>query len=214
MPVGNWARFAELRIMGEIHGQQTVNVFHCATDLVANDEGTLNTVLLALAEAMRDCVVEFLLPAVTSDWRFVRTDAKEISPTKTDPIVVSGTTAQVGELSAASHSFAASLVLLRTGTGRRRGLGKKFLPPPGEGQTANSLIDEPTLVLLAAFTACVAAKFMGAAPESNWHLGVLSHKDLIDPQGNGIQGAFRVVSSINISPEAAVMRSRRRGHGN
>jgi len=199
--------------VGEIHGQQTVNVLHFGTDLVANDTGQLNTVLLQLAEAMRDCVVEFLLPAVSSDWRFVRTDAKEIFPTQTDPIVVSGTPAQVGELSAASHSFAASLVNVHTGIGGRRGRGKMFLPPPGEGQTANSLIDEPTLVLLAAFTACVATKFMGAAPESDWHYGVLSSKDLNHVPAN-FNTAFRVAASLNISAEAAVMRSRRRGHGN
>lgn len=213
MPPGNWVRGAQLRIIGEIHGQQTVNVLHLGTDTVADDPGSLNTVLLALAEAMRDCVVEFLLPAVTSDWRFVRTDAKEIFPTQTDPIVVSGTPAQVGELSAASHSFAASLVNLRSGQGGKRGRGRIFLPPPGEGQTANSLIDEPTLVLIAAFTACVAAKFMGAAPETPWHLGILSHKDLTT-LGGTFNNSFRVVASINPSAEAAVMRSRRRGHGN
>lgn len=212
MPVGDWARGAQCRIVGEIHGQQTVNVMHFVTDQVANDQGQLNTILLQLAEAMRDCVVEFLLPAVTSDWRFVRTDAKEIHPTKTDPIVVSGTPAQVGELSAASHSFAASLVNVRSGIGGRRGRGKIFLPPCGEGQTANSLIDEPTLVLLAAFTACVATKFMGTTPESEWHLGILSSKDL-KAAGGTFNGAFRLADSLNISAEAAVMRSRRRGHG-
>lgn len=213
MPVGNWARGAQVRIVGEIHGQQTVNVLHMGTDLIANDEGTLNTVLLQLAEAMRDCVVEFLLPAVTSDWRFVRTDAKEIFPQPTDPIVVSGTTAQVGQLGPASVSFAASLVNLHTGSGGRKGRGRIFLPPAGEGQTANSLLDEPTLVLIAAFTACVATKFMGANPDSSWHLGVLSQKDMAGNAAN-FNTAFRVVASINPSAECAVMRSRRRGHGN
>jgi hypothetical protein len=213
MPVGNWARGAQLRIVGELHGQQTINVLHLGTDEVANDAGTLNEVLLQLATAMRDCVVEFLLPAVTQDWRFVRTDAKEIFPTATDPIVVSGTPGQVGELGVTSVSFAASLATLRSGQGGRRGRGRVFLPPAGEAQTAASLIDEPTLVLLAAFTACVATKFMGANPESNWHLGVLSAKDLNKVPAN-FNTAFRVVSSINLSAEVAVMRSRRRGHGN
>lgn len=213
MPVGNWARGAQLRIVGEIHGQQTVNVMHLGTDLVANDQGQINAILLALAEAMRDCVIEFLLPAVTSDWRFVRTDAKEVFPTQTDPIVVSGTPANVGQLTPASHSFAASLVNIRSGFDGRRGRGKMFLPPPGEGQVANSLIDEPTLVLLAAFLACVGAKFMGAAPESNWHLGVLSQKDLAGNLAN-FNNSFRLAASLSPSADCAVMRSRRRGHGN
>ena len=212
MPPGNWARGARLTIEGEIHGQQTVNVLHFGTDIVANDEGQLNTILLQLAQAMRDCVVEFLLPAVSSDWRFIRTTAREISPTKTDPLIASGITSNVGELGVASHSFAASLVQIRTGAGGRSGQGRMFLPPPGEGQTANSLIDEPTLVLLAAFTACVATKFMGASPESNWHLGILSQKTYQNTPGN-FNSSFRVAVSLNLSQEAAVMRSRRRGNG-
>jgi hypothetical protein len=172
----------------------------------------LNQVLLNLAEAIRDCVVEFLLPAVTSDWRFVRTDAKEIYPTASDPIIASGTPANVGELSPTSVSFASSLVNFRSGQGGRKGRGRIFLPPAGEAETQNSLIDDPTLVLIAAFTACVAAKFIGAAPESDWHLGILSQKDLSGIGGN-FNNSFRVVTSINPSAEVAVMRSRRRGHG-
>lgn len=212
MPTGNWARGAQGRLIGEIHGQDTVNVWHFGTDLVADDEGELNTILLGLATAIRDCVIEFLLPAVTADWRFVRADAKLIYPTPGDPIIASPIGNNVGQLGPASHSFAASLMQIRTGGGGRSGQGRSYLPPPGESNTANSLIDEPTLVLLAAFTACVGAKFMGSSPESNWNIGVLSQKLLNNTPGNFNQ-AFRVAASINLSQEAAIMSSRRRGNG-
>ena len=212
MPVNNWARGAQCRIIGELHGQQTVNVMHFGTDLVANDQGEVNTILLALVEAMRDCVVQFLLPSVTSDWRFVRTEAQMVFPTKTDPILATGTPLQVGELSPTSVSFSAMLVNIRSGFGGRRGRGKIFLPPPGESEIQTSLIDEPTLVLLAAFTACVAAKFMGAAPESEWHLGILSIKDAGTPQA-GFNAGFRLAASLNPSATVAKMGSRKVNHG-
>lgn len=212
MPVNNWARIAQVRIIGSIHGQQTVNVMYFGTDLVANDAGELNAILVALAEAMRECILDFLLPAVTSDWRFVRVDAKEIFPTQTDPVVATGTPANVGQLSPASAPFLASLVNIRSGFGGRRGRGRMFLPPPGETQTTSGLIDDPTLVLIAAFLACVAAKFMGADPDSDWHLGVFSVKDF-KAVGGSANGAFRLAASLN--PNAAISRmgSRAFGHG-
>lgn len=207
-----WAAGAQARIVGQVHGQETVNVLHFATNTVINDQGTLDTLLLQLAEAIRDCVVEFLLPAVTSDWRFVQTDAKRIYPAVSDPILVTGVPANVGELSPTSVSFVSSLVNIRTGQGGRSGRGKMFLPPPGEGEIINSLVDAPTLVLIAAFTACVATKFMGANPETDWHLGVLSRKTLT-AVGGSFDTAFQIATSLNPNASIAIMSSRKVGKG-
>jgi len=87
-----------------------------------------------------------------------------------------------------------------------------FLPPAGEAQIAQSTIDGPTLVLIAAFTACVATKFMGADPETPWHLGILSQKDLSGIGGN-FDNSFRIATSLNPVADCAVMRSRRKGRG-
>lgn len=208
-----WAGGAQARIIGELHGQQTVNVLHFGTnDALITDNGTLDQILLQLAEAIRDCVVEFLLPAVTQDWRFIRTEAKRIFPSATDPIIATGVPENIGELGPTSVSFASSLVTVRSGFNGRRGRGRMFLPPPGEPQIADSLVDGPTLVLLAAFTACVATKFMGANPTTPWHFGILSKKQLASVGGT-FDGAFVQASSINLNAAVAVMRSRRRGHG-
>jgi hypothetical protein len=207
-----WSGGAQARIIGRIHGQETVNVLHFATNSVINDQGSLDTLLLQLAEALRDCVVEFLLPAVTQDWTFVQTDAKRIAPSTSDPILATGVPGNVGQLGVASFSFASTLVNVRTGQGGKSGRGRMFLPPAGEAQTQNSLVDGPTLVLIAAFTACVATKFMGANPETDWHLGVLSRKKLT-AVGGSFDTAFQIATSLNPVAEAAIMSSRKVGRG-
>jgi hypothetical protein len=208
-----WVGLAQCRIVGELHGQTTVNVFHLGTNNAAlDDPSQLDTILLALAQAMRDCVVEFLLPAVTSDWRLVQVDARRILPTPGDPVLDTGSSSDVGELSPTSVSFAASLMSIRTGGGGRSGRGRVFLPPAGEAQIAASTIDGPTLALLAAFAACVATKFMGANPTSGWTLGVLSQK-LLKAVGGNMNNAFRVAVSLNPVADVKRMSSRQKGKG-
>jgi hypothetical protein len=207
-----WARGAECRIIGELHGQQTVNVLHFATNEVVSDPSSLDTLLLTLAEAMLACVIETLLPAVSIDWKAVKVDAKAIYPTPSDPVIATADAGSVGELGVTSVSFASSLVTLRTGTGVRRGRGRIFLPPPGEAQVTASAIDPGTLTLITAFCTCVAGKFLGASPTTDWRLGVLSRKDLSGVGGN-FDNSFRIVTQLSPVADLAVMRSRRKGHG-
>jgi len=208
-----WVAGAQARIVGEIHGQQTVNVMHFGTNFAIADQGALDTILLQLASAMLTCVIDTLLPAVTQDWKVVFCDAKRIYPVNSDPIVATAPANSVGELSVSSVSFASTLVHVRTGGGGRRGRGLVFLPPPGETEIAQSGIDNPTLVLLAAFLACVADKFMGINPTSpDWTLGVLSRATLGGIIGN-FDNSFRPATSLNPVANLAVMRTRKKGHG-
>lgn len=207
-----WVAGAQARIIGVIHGQQTVNVMHFATNDAIEDEGALDTILLALATAIGECVVDTLLPAVSQDWTFQKADARRIYPTPSDPIIYTAPGGSVGELGVSSVSFAASLLNIRTGGGGRRGRGRVFLPPAGEAQIANSAIDGPTLVLLAAFAACVATKFMGADPDTPWHLGVYSRKNDSEVGGT-FDNSFRVATQLSPVANVAVMGSRKIGHG-
>lgn len=207
-----WVAGAQGRIIGEIHGQQTVNVMNFATNDQIADEGNLDTILLALAEAILDCALTTLLPATTVDWKLVRCDAKRIYPTPSDPIIATAPANSVGALSASSASFIASLISVRTGGGGRRGRGRMFLPPAGEGQIAQSAIDGPTLVLLTAFAACMAGKFLGGSPSTPWRLGVYSRKNDAAATGT-FDNSFRIATSLNPVADVAVMRSRRKGHG-
>jgi hypothetical protein len=203
---------ARLRIIGELHGQTTVNVMHFGSHDIVDDPNQLNALLLQLAEAMAECITTVLLPAVTADWRYVRVEAQSIHPNLSDPVVATGVPENVGTLSAASASFLSSLVHVHTGIDGRKGRGRIFLPPPGEAETQNSLVDGPTLVLLAAFLACVATKFMGADPDTSWHFGVLSTKDL-KAVGGSFNTAFREAISLNPKAEISLMSSRKVGRG-
>jgi len=203
---------AQCRIIGEIHGQQTVNVMHFVTHDSIDDEGALDTILLALATAMLECVLTTLLPAVTSDWKCIRTDAKRISPAASDPQIATAPADSVGELSATSASFISSLVNVRTGGGGRQGRGRIFLPPAGEGEIANSALDGPTLILITAFLTCVAEKFMGASPTTPWHLVILSRKHL-SGVGATYDNSVREVTSLNPVADVAVLGSRKKGRG-
>ena len=209
-----WARGAELRVIGEIHGSQTVNVWHLATNEVIDDDpDNLDDVLLQLATAMLQCIVEQLLPAVTIDWRIDRCEAKYIYPFASDPIVATANTGSVGQLSPASASFEAVLVNLRTGGGGKSGRGKKFLPPPGEQGVAASLVDPGVLLDIIAFLTCVAGKFTGANPSTFWRLGVLSQKILNQTLGGGFDNAFRLVTQMTPSSNLSLLSSRKKGTG-
>lgn len=207
-----WVAGAQARIIGEIHGQQTVNVMHFATNSAISDGGALDVLLLQLAEALLACVIDTLLPAVSVDWKVIKCDAKRISPAVSDPILATAPADSVGELGVSSVSFTSSLVNLRTGGAGRRGRGRVFLPPAGEAQIANSSIDGPTLILITEFLTCVAGKFLGSGATTDWRLGVLSQKTL-SGVGGTFDNSFREVTSLNPVADVAVMRSRRKGHG-
>lgn len=207
-----WVAGAQARIIGELHGQQTVNVMHFATNDQIADEGSLDTILLQLAEALLDCAITTLLPATTVDWKLVKCDAKRIYPTPSDPIVATAPANSVGSLGVTSASFLASLITVRTGGGGRRGRGRIFLPPAGEANIAQSAIDAPTLVLLTAFAACVAGKFLGSGPSTPWRLGVYSRTNDKASAGT-FDNSFRIATSLNPVADVACMRSRRKGHG-
>lgn len=207
-----WVAGAQARIHGELHGQQTVNVLNFATNSSILDGPALDALLLALAQALLDCVITTLLPAVTVDWRAVSCDAKRIYPVVSDPIIATAAAGQVGTRGVTSVSFAASLLSLRTGGGGRKGRGRLFLPPPGEAEIAQSSIDAPTLAAIAAFAACLAGKFTGASPSTAWRLGVLS-RVTAGPTLAAFDTGFRQVTQLSPVQDVACMRSRRKGHG-
>jgi len=201
--IRNFTTVAEVLVVGQIHGQETVNVYHFGRETPFNVDTILQD-LMDLAIALSVCITEKLLPAVSSDWHLVKLRARTIKGGESDEVELGVVGDPVGALSPASHSFAATLLNLKTGGGGRSGRGKKFLPPVGEAETSASSIDGPTLVLLAAFITCLVEKFLGNPPQAEWNLVVFSKKN----------DAAREVKSIVVNPNTAVMHSRRRGSGN
>lgn len=210
-----WNAHAVARLKGEIHGQQTVNVWHFATNTNVSDTSDV-ALLIALAAAIMQCVETVLLPAVTSDWNVTSVETQYIGTvianTTTDPIVQAPAGAGVGQLGPTSVSFAATLMQLRSGLKGKNGRGRSFMPPPGEAQIANSTIDDPTLTLFVAFMNCLLGKFVGSGATTDWRLGVYSRKI-----GGGIFGnfdaAFSEVKQLTVANKLAVIARRRVGHG-
>lgn len=209
-----WAHGAELTVKGRIHGSETNNVWHLATnDATFDNPNALNDALVALAEAMLACFVETFLPAVTAEWQLLSVDVRPIHPALGDPVSVAAPALSIGELGPSSVSFACTLVNLKTGGGGKSGRGRKFLPPPDEANMSQSLIDGPVLVQIGLFLACVAGKFLGASPSTPWRLGVYSPTKAKAAIGGGFDNAFRIVTSMAPSTTTAVLTSRKLGSG-
>jgi hypothetical protein len=120
--------------------------------------------------------------------------------------------AAVGELSPTSTSFLSTLLNIKTGGGGKRGRGKTFLPPVGEGEITSSSIDPGTVTLVLAFVTCVIGKFVGANKTTDWFFGVLSKKNL-NAAGGSFQTAFRKATTITVNNTVAKMGSRKKGVG-
>lgn len=211
-----WANGAQVRINGEIHGQQTVTVLHFATNTQELDISPPSPLLTALVEAVLDCILQTLLPAVTQDWRVISVDARYLhnvgAGVLTDPVIATAPANSVGTRGVTSVSFASSLVNLRTGVVGRRGRGKMFLPPAGEADITSSDLANDVLVLLAAFGTCMAGKFLGTSPSTVWRWGVYSRAI----GGNGpynFDTGLHLISQISPSAKVAVIARRKAGRG-
>lgn len=207
-----WARGARVRIIGRIHGSQTNNVLHFATNTVVNDGPNLDPLLLALATAVALCVIEQLLPAITSDWTFERVEAQSISPTISDAVVFTPNAGTIGTSPGTNVSFAASLVNLRSGVGGRSGRGKIFLPPAGDSVITESKLTQPPMDAIVAFLTCVAEKFHPVNGTEDWVFGILSRK-LLTGIGGSFDAAFHPVTQMAPNQIVAKMGSRKLGVG-
>lgn len=212
MPAGSWGHIAECRVVGEIHGSRTQNVYHFATDLTGWDAGFPPQPLVDLGAAMLTCIRTTLLPVVSVDWKLVHIETQAFFPVLTDTVITTALPTDVGQRGATNVSFCSLQFNLKTGVGGRRARGRKFLPPPGDGDITNSEIDDAVLLLLATFLLCIAEQFMGATPDSNWNLGVFSRKDATGVGANANTG-FRLVGSLNPVANPAVMGTRKRLRG-
>jgi len=207
-----YAFHAQVRIKGELHGQQTINVLNFATNTQINDPLDLPAFFKQLADDVSSCVQDQLLNAVTSDWRFLGCDVKQMAPQVGD--VIDGTPAVdvLGTKSATSVSFAAVLMQIQTGGGGKSGKGRVFLPPPGETEIQNSAISGPAEQFFLNFAACLIAKFILNAT-TPWRLGVLSRKK-VNNVLPAIDDRFREATNLVIKTDLSSIRSRKKGNGN
>jgi len=207
-----WTQGARVRILGTLHGSQTVNVLHFATNTQINDNIARDTLILQLLAQVLACVTDQLLAGVTSEWQCTGIEGTAIAPVLSDPQFSAAPPGTVGTLGPCSASFIATLVAIKTGVGGRTHRGRFFLPPAGESNTNLSILDGEAMTQLNEFITCIAGKFIGAGASTPWRLGVLSRKTLKNSPAN-FDAAFTEATSLVVSDVAAIMGSRKKGRG-
>lgn len=203
----------ECRTIGKLENQDYVNVVHFADDTNLVPDVDPTPLLVALAEAYILCWVQHMLPVLTPSFVLEKVTAKMISPEVGDEVEVS-TGAGPGQASSVDGlpSFCSVKVEKKTGGGGRSGRGRMYLPPLPESRTTNSILDADGKTAIQAFLACIIGKFVGASKTTQFEIGVLSRKPIINPL-SGLDVNFRGCTQIVLSDHLAIMGRRKVGSG-
>lgn len=208
-----FAKYAEARILGTLHGSSTVNVLHFGTNNNASTPDLLVPLLTQLAQDIIDCVIDFWLPAASSDWTLEGVDVKELFPVGSDPIELSAPLNSVGTRGPVNASFECVVWKVRTGLAGKRKRGRHFMAPPGDADITNSVLSStPTNDFMSQFLNCMATKFTGAAATTEWRMGVLSRKQLQVSAGD-FNASFTEANQFSIEQRLSSLRSRKLGVG-
>lgn len=201
----------QVRLIGEMHGQKTVNVLHFQTP------GSVDDMELRLIVVLANCFLTHLKPVFSSDFTLkeIRYQLVSASPPGTEWIytVASGTGTGSG---VALPSFCSAVISIRSNIGGRSGRGRVSFAGIPEDQTIDSAIDpaSPLWAGLIAFVACVAAAFINeGSPPANFVRWILySRKDGGSSFPFSIAGAHHVLTA---TPKANVgtINSRKIGRG-
>lgn len=202
----------QLRLVGNIEGQQTNNILHFTC------VGATADVLTSLVQAFVTCFTENLLPVLASGFTFDEVRWKKVSPALGPEFVsvATGTTAGGGS-AAALPSYCSAVVSIRTPQGGRSKRGRFYIPAIPEDQTVNSNLDPalPFYLGLAAFCVCMAGAFMHPDPAGGtdlWDIGVYSRKigGAAFPYG---AAGFTAANELQPHKELGTTRSRKVGRG-
>lgn len=201
------------RVIGTISGEDCIQVLHFGVEVPWNvDTITVNNRLKELANAIHACIIDTLIPWVTSDYVFQRVEAQAIFPNASDPIASDPPHGTAGEGQAQGGNVLSQLVHVRTGGGGKRGRGRNFWPPGGENVATQGSWDPALLALVAAFCACMAGKFMQPNPTTDFVLGVYSRTN-DETLGQDFSTSFRAAISLEPSSIIATMGTRKKGKG-
>ncbi len=203
---------ARVRIIGEIHGSQTVTVLHFARFNSDVDLATLLGKLQVLAQNIVTCALDNLMLGISSDWTFKRVEAQGVSPLATDPQIAQAPAGTNGGGTAQGATIISSLVQVRSGRDGRKGRGRMFLPPAGEASIALGEWDAVWLLALTNFCICLAEKYGEPGGTEEWKLGILSRKDF-KAVGGTVANSFRAATQLAPQALAASMRTRKKGIG-
>lgn len=196
----------EVSVVGEMHGQQTYNVYHFGSSGAVPN-------LAGIVAAILDCFRTHLLPVLSSEWKLLEVRSRVIYPAPTDEVVTQALPTDVGALTQAFPSFVAVVMSLRTGTGGRSFRGRKYLAGIPETRGENSKITAPQLAAIIAFAACMLDKLgkgsVNKTVNADWV--VLSRK--VAGPGKDYAAGSNSISSVLVREDLGTMRSRKLGRG-
>jgi len=208
-----FAAYYEARVVGRIHGQETINVWHFGSDSEAADQPALVLLMTQLAQAIIECVIDFWLPACTSDWTLEGCDVRRRFPNPSDPIEVSAPLNSVGQRQPVNTSFETVLLRLRTGLAGKSNRGRKFMPPPGDADITNSVLtSQPVNDFMTQFLDCMRGKFIAPGATTPFRMLIVSQKSLKNQPANW-NLATNAVNQMNIEQGVTHLHSRKVGVG-
>lgn len=192
----------EVVIKGEHDGQETNNVLHFKLNSGDEDEG-------GVADAVKECIVDSLLAALSGEWTGKGVYAKKIYPT-TSVEQISSLIGEDGEGGAGLPSFNAALFSLRTAHAGKSGQGRMFVPGIPEASQVGSVLEASAITALSAFVTCMVGKFITGTFAADW--GVVSRKNKAATPGT-VANWFFPLTEVVVNPDIASMRSRKKGRG-
>jgi hypothetical protein len=201
----------QVRLVGEIHGQKTVNVLHFRAP------GAVDDITVRLILVLVNCFITHLKPVLSADftlkevrYQFMTTDPPGIE--HIDP-VVGGTGAGSGT---SLPSFCSAVIDIRSAIGGGSGRGRMSLAGIAEDQSIDSGLDPagPLYAGLVNFVACVATAFihLGTPPANALQWVVYSRKLGGAKVPYTIAGASDVVNA-SVKTQIGTINSRKIGRG-
>jgi hypothetical protein len=202
----------EVRIIGEIEGQQTNNVLHFKC-VGADTDVELHLILVLL-----NCFITHMLPVITSSWTLTEVRWKKVGPVLgVEQISVPVGSGAGGGNAAALPSYCSAVVSKRTLTGGRSHRGRMYIAGIPEDQTTGSKLNTegPFWAALLAFAACVLGAFVHPDPagaSNAWDLIVYSRKLGGSAFPFGLAGTTDVREFVPVQ-QLGTTRSRKVGRG-
>jgi hypothetical protein len=201
----------QVKVRGEIEGQQTNNIFFF---LSATGDTDVETHLILVLAA---CFVTHILPVLSSAFKLVDVAWKKIHPTLDAEYVTVPPGTLVGGAGAALPSFVSIVTSVKSLQGGRSHRGRFYLAGVPEAATNGSALDTGSALWTAylAFINCIVTNFVvGDPPAANsWQMEIFSRK----LGGNtfpvtGTAG-FTAMTTLEPHSQLGTTRSRKIGHG-
>lgn len=198
-----------LRLVGQLHGQQTQNGFWFREASMHTGEDDDATNCAAIITRFNARVMPYFKDFANTEWHYIALVCATMKP-RHGPIVEAPFESGSGNQPNDSLPGSVAAVLsLRTGFGGRNNLGRLFIAGVSEGDHQAGELLADSLARLQGIGDQLISSFRATDPENLFHYGVYSHVlgDVAPPPGQ----SGRVVTSAGFRPITSTVGRRRLG---